>query len=64
MKNFGANLKNIRISSDMTQKQVAENLNVSLKTISHWELGITEPNLECLTKIKDMFNVSYEELLD
>lgn len=64
MKNFGANLKNIRISSDMTQKQVAENLNVSLKTISHWELGITEPNLECLTKIEDMFNVSYEELLD
>ncbi len=58
------NIKNLRMVSGMSQRQLAELLCVSHKTISHWEKGYTEPPIAMLSKMKKVFNVSYEELID
>ena len=58
---FKDNLKKLK---SLSQQQLAEKLNVSFKTISHWELGYSEPSLSMLTKLKKVLNASYEELLD
>ncbi len=61
---FKDNLKMLRKIKNMSQQELAKQLNVSFKTISHWEMGYTEPSLNVLTKLKEILNVSYEELLD
>lgn len=61
---FKDNLKNLRKLKNLYQQQSAEKLNVSFKTISHWELGYSEPSLSLLIKLKEILNASYEELLD
>ena len=61
---FGSNLKNLRHAQKISQKDLAEKLNVSFKTISHWESGYSQPSLELLTMLRDFFNTTYEDLLD
>lgn len=61
---FKDNLKQLRIEMGLTQKQLAEIVNVSLKTISHWEQGYSEPNINQLIILKNYFKVSYEELFE
>ena len=62
--NFAKNLKQIRVMNGLSQKELAEKLNVSFKTISHWESGYSEPNLFQLIELKKALSVSYEDLLD
>ncbi len=61
---FNVNFKNLRLLKNLTQGQLANILNVSFKTISHWESGYSEPSLDMLKKIKETLNVTYDELLD
>ena len=61
---FSNNLKQLRILKGYTQLDLAKMLNVSFKTISHWEAGYSEPSLPMLKKIKEVLSASYEELLD
>lgn len=61
---FSLNLSELRKINKITQKQLADKLGVSHKTVSHWEKGYTEPSLGQLKEIKILFNVSYEDLLD
>ncbi len=61
---IGQKIKELRIENGVSQKQLAEALNVSNKTISHWEANYTEPSLQMLVALKKYFNVSYEELLE
>lgn len=58
------NLKILRNQYNLSQKDLAKKLNVSYKTISHWESGYTEPSLDVLITLKNIFNVSYEELIE
>ena len=58
------NLKILRSEQKISQKDLAEKLNVSFKTISHWESGYSQPSLELLTMLRDFFNTTYEDLLD
>ena len=61
---FKDNLKNLRKMKNLSQQDLAKILNVSFKTISHWEMGYTEPSIALLIKIKDALAVSFEELLE
>jgi transcriptional regulator with XRE-family HTH domain len=61
---FPENLRNLRNISKLTQKQLADKLNVSFKTLSHWENGYSEPNLTILKSLKEILDVNYEELLE
>lgn len=57
------NLKNIRKENGLTQKEVAEKLNISQRTYSDYETDKTEPTMEVLLNIANLFNVSVDELL-
>lgn len=57
------NLKILRKSKGINQGVLAQAINVSLKTISHWETGYTEPSITQLIQIADLFDVSLDDLV-
>lgn len=61
--NFMDNLKSLRKIKETDQKTLAEHLNISAKTISHWETGYTEPSISQLIQLADFFDVSIDELV-
>lgn len=61
--NLGKQLASLRKEKGYTQKQVADMLNISNKTLSSWEVGHTMPDLLMLPKIADIYGVSCDELL-
>ncbi len=60
---FNEILKGLRKAKNISQSVLAEKLNISLKTVSHWETGYTEPSIVQLIQIADFFEVSLDELL-
>lgn len=60
---FGKYLSAIRKEKNLTQKQLAEKLFVSDKTVSKWERGASMPNIVLLIPIADVFGVTVTELL-
>ena len=60
---FSENLKELRKEKEIGQETLALELSVSVKTVSHWETGYTQPSIEQLIKIADYFCVSLDELL-
>lgn len=61
---FSENVKNLRIENGLTQEELAKMLDISRSTVSAWENNKTEADFNTLRKLKESFNVSYEELLD
>ncbi len=49
---------------DLTQKQLAEKLNVTDKAVSKWETGKGAPDISLLSAIADSLKVTVVELLD
>lgn len=60
---FKENLKNLRLCSALMQKEIAQILNVSVRTFQGWESGRTEPSIEKLIQIADIFEVSLDYLV-
>lgn len=60
---FSENLKRLRIENKISQAFLADKLHTSVKTISHWETGYTEPSLKQLLELACFFNLSTDELL-
>lgn len=56
-------LKGLRKAKNISQGVLAEKLNISLKTVSHWETEYTEPSITQLIQLADFFEVSLDELL-
>ena len=65
MKNnlFGKRLKELRLESGLSQRTLGEILNVCNQTVSFWEIGSREPDLDMLVRIAEYFNVSIDSLL-
>ena len=61
---FAENLKLLRKANNIDQKELAKAINVSPKTISHWETGYTEPSILQLIALANTFNVTLDELVD
>ena len=59
----GALLLRLRNEKGMTQKQVADHLNLSDKTISKWERGSGCPDVSLLKELSELFAVNIEQLL-
>lgn len=53
----------LRKERDLTQKQVANALNISDKTVSKWECGLGCPDISVLPELAEFFNVSVDYLL-
>lgn len=56
-------IKTYRKEKKWTQKYLAEQLNVSDKTISSWETGRTYPDLDSLIQLADLFGLTLDELI-
>ena len=58
MKNyFAQNLKFLRTKYNLTQEQLANNINSTRSTVNNWENEISEPNLDMIRKLTETFNV-------
>ena len=60
---FKDNLRFLRLNSGLTQKQLAELLNVDQRTVSAWEKGVSEPDFQTLDKLCELFKEDYNGLL-
>lgn len=60
---FGKFLTEIRKEKQMTQKELADKLFVSDKTVSKWECGNSMPNVALLIPIADVLEITVTELL-
>ena len=63
MSNFFKNFRTLRLENNLTQKQMADRLEVLPNKITHWETNKTEPSLDMLIKISHTFDISYEDLV-
>lgn len=57
------NLKTIRNSKGLTQKEVAAHLGVVTSCYANWEQGRTEPDTNTLTALANYFGVTTDYLL-
>lgn len=62
-KKVGKLIYELRKEKNMTQKQVAELMNISDKTISKWERGLGCPDVSLLLGLSNIFGVSIEGIL-
>lgn len=62
-KTMGAFLAALRKANGMTQKDLADKLNVSDKTVSRWECDDGAPDLSLIPVIAEIFNITCDELL-
>ena len=60
---LGENLKTLRVKRNLTQKAVANSVNVSNVSIQNYERGFRNPPLETLIALADFFNVSLDSLV-
>ncbi len=61
---FKDNLKTLRTEKGLGQSALAEKLSVSVKTVSHWETGYTEPSIQQLIQIATIFEITLDELVE
>ena len=60
---LGAFIAELRKEKGLTQKEFAEMLCVSDKTVSHWECDKTSPDISLLPVIAETFGITVDELL-
>ena len=60
---IGNKIKQYREERKMTQRDISEILNVEPGTISKYESGMLEPNIESIKKLAELFEISIDELL-
>lgn len=53
----------LRVEKGIYQKELADYLNVSIGTVSNYEQGIHNPDLDTLCKIADYYQVSTDYLM-
>ena len=60
---FPEKLKALRLENGLTQDELGEKLYLSRTSISKYEIGKNEPNIETIIAISDLFNITTDELL-
>lgn len=60
---FPEKLKALRLKHKLTQDELGEKLYLSRTSISNYEQGKFEPNIETIIAISDLFNITTDELL-
>ena len=60
---FGKKLRELRIEKGLSQRKLGELFNVCNQSVSFWETGSREPDLDTLKLIAEFFDVSTDYLL-
>ena len=56
-------IKNLRMSNDMTQTDLAKKLNITRSSVNAWEMGISIPSTTYIVELAQLFHVSTDYLL-
>lgn len=63
MKVLSKNIKNYRTAMKLSQGALAKLLGTTLQTISHWETDYTEPSVDQLIALANIFEITIDELV-
>ncbi len=63
MNKFAERLNYLREQNGISRRQLAEQLNVSVRLISYWENGQRECDFDTLLRLSDIFDASVDYLL-
>lgn len=61
---LGARIKELRKQNGMEQKDLARLLNISPKTISSWEVNRTQPKMEFISQMCEIFHCRKSDFLE
>lgn len=61
--NLGNKLHNLRKAEGMSQEQLAAQMTVSRQAVSKWELGESNPDIDYIIQLSEIFQVSTDYLL-
>jgi transcriptional regulator with XRE-family HTH domain len=57
------NLKSLRIANGLSQLEVADTINVARQTVSSYETGRTQPDLETLKRLAELYKADLHDVL-
>ena len=63
MANVSKNIRRLRTEKTWTQAQLAEQIHVTRQTVSGWETGRTQPDIEMLTLLASALDADIEDLI-
>lgn len=63
MAKVAKNIKRLRNAKGLSQEQLAAELHVSRQAISHWENDRTQPDIDMLEKLAEVFGAPIEEII-
>ena len=63
MTKISKNIKRLRMLNNMSQEELAQKLFVSRQAVSSWENNRTQPDLDMIKNLSEIFDVEVEELL-
>lgn len=63
MSKISKNIKKYRTASNLSQDAVAQALFVTRQTVSSWETGRTQPDIDTICKLSELLGVSVEEII-
>ena len=63
-KSMGEVISTLRKEKGMTQKELADKLNITDKAVSKWERDISFPDTATIPKLAEILEVSLEELMN
>lgn len=63
MENLGTRIANLRKEQNITQAELGKKLNISAQAVSKWENGLSEPDIETVTKLCEIFQISFDSLV-
>ena len=63
MNTFSERIKELRLAHNLTMKEVADCMGMSLMAYAHYEYGDSQPSLDTLNKLCDVFEVSSDYLI-
>ncbi len=63
MSEVANSIKRLRQQKRLSQEQLAEQLYVTRQAISNWENGKTQPDVDTLTQLASVFDVSVERII-
>ena len=64
MKKYGHIISKLRKKQGLTQEQLGKELNVSYQAVSKWENNLSEPDLETIEKLTEVFGISISDFFE
>ena len=60
---LGEKIKLLRKSKNLTQNELGKLLNVSFQAVSKWEKNVSQPDIETIKKICEIFEINVDNFL-